>query len=104
MVFSDLARVFEEIGARIQFEVFAVQAQIERRKAELPHLGCSRAIRPSADHPFEELFRNLFTGLMMRREEIERLALPTEVLHNLTWELDEIPSDIGAREAPDFDV
>jgi hypothetical protein len=30
-------------------------------------------------------------------EEIERLAVPAEVFHDLRWQLDEIPRHVGAR-------
>ena len=53
------------------------------------------------DHSGEQILRDRLAGFVMAGEEIERRAVPTEVLHDLRGQLDEIPRHVGAREGFD---
>ena len=48
------------------------------------------------EHFLEQILRDRLAGLVVAREQIEGLAFPTEVLHDLRGQLDEVPRHVGA--------
>ena len=79
-----------------------MQHQIDEAEAELPHLRVGGAEGARALHLLEQIFGNRLAGLVVAREQIERLALPAPVLHDLRGQLDEIPRHVGAGQAAHF--
>ena len=53
-------------------------------------------------HLLEQVFGDRRAGFVVPREQIERLPLPAPVLHDLRRQLDEVPRDVGARQAAHF--
>ncbi len=78
--------------------VFAMQLQIHKSESELPHLHVRAAISARAHHLLEQIFRNRLAGLIMAREQVERLALPAPVLHDLAGQFHEIPRHGRSRQ------
>src|SRR4051812_25885711 len=83
--------------------VVDVQRKIDFGKSNLTHhrVGCT--IGSCATHALEEIVGDRFSSLVMTAEEIERFAFPAPILHDHRGQLDEIPSDVGARLASKFD-
>src|SRR4051794_8927498 len=79
-----------------------MQQKVDEAEAYLPHLSRRRAERARALHLLEEFVRDRIACLPMPREKVERLALPTPVLHNLRRQFDEIPLHARSRQRPDL--
>ena len=84
--------------------VFAMQLQIHKAEPKLPHLRIRAAVSAGANHLPEQILGNRLSGLVMPREEIQRLALPAPVLHDLAGQFDEIPRYGRARQAAHFNT
>ncbi len=50
-----------------------------------------------------ELVGNRRAGHVVPCEQLERLSLPAPVLHDLRWQLDEVPRDVRPAEASHSD-
>src|SRR6185437_4947126 len=82
----------------------AMQRQIHKSESKLAHLPIRGAEIARALHLLKQLFGNRFSGLPVAREQVQRIALPGPVLHDLRWQFHEIPRDAGAREATHFNM
>ena len=81
-----------------------MQRQIDDAESQLPHLRVGGAEGLRALHFLEQVFGQALAGLPVAREQVQRLALPAPVLHDLRGQLDEIPGDAGAGQAAHFDA
>ena len=54
-----------------------VQQQIDEAEAELPHLRVGGAEGARALHLLEQVFGNRLAGLVVAREQVERLRAPS---------------------------
>ena len=76
-----------------------MELEIDGAQRKLTHL-CPATHEASRRHQsFVEIVRERFTGLMVFREEIQSLALPCPVFHELAGKLNPVPRhvDAGAR-------
>ena len=97
VVGEDFGIHFVEIAAEVGTGI-DVQFEVNLGEGQLTHVGRGTHVVARGDHLVEELLRDDFTRFVMAGEEIERLAIPAVVLHNLRGQLNEVPGDIGARE------
>src|SRR5580700_1734856 len=81
-----------------------MQSQVDEAEPELAHLRVGGAEIARADHAVVEAVRNGSAGLIMTGEQIERLAFPGPVFHDLRGQLDEVPGHVGAGEAAHLDA
>ena len=79
-----------------------MQQQVDEAEAELPHLRVGGAEGAGALHLLKQVVGNRLAGLVVPREQVQRLALPAPVLHDLAGQLDEIPRHVGAGQRADF--
>src|SRR5689334_13272474 len=95
-------RMLRQNLACLGHNVFALplrmQVQIDGGESELAHLLIGCAIGACAHHLLEELGWNRGAVVPTAREKVQGISFPTPVLHDLRWQLDEIPSDVGSRE------
>ena len=78
-------------------------AQIDVAEAELAHLRVGGAEGACARFIFWNRSSGIgCAGFLVAREQVERLALPAPVLHDLRGQLDEIPGHAGAGQAAHF--
>src|SRR5689334_21528845 len=96
---KNLPRISNDVTGAVPF---AVQLQIHESETELTHLGVGRAKRLRAFHFLEQIVRNRRARLEVTGKQVQRLALPAPVLHDLRRQLDEIPGHTGSREAAHF--
>ena len=85
---TDVAVAFRRVLARA--------AAGRRSRSQLPHLRVGGAEGARALHLLEQVLGNRLAGLVVAREQVERLALPAPVLHDLRRQLDEVPGHVGA--------
>ena len=92
-------------------EVFAekigepsVQDEVELGERELAHEGGGAEIVFRGRHFDEKILGNRLAGFEVAGEEIQRFAVPTEILHDLRGQFDKIPRDIGSSERFHFDL
>ena len=90
VVGEDLAVHVIEVAAEPVGEM-DVEFEVEFGEGELAHEGGGAEVVFRGDHFLEEILGNRLAGFVMAGEEIERLAVPTEVLHDLRGQLDEVP-------------
>src|ERR1035438_1500905 len=74
----------------------------EERETQLPHLGVGGAEGAGPFHLLEKLFRYRCAGLPVAREQVQRLAFPAPVFHDLRGQFHKIPSHAGAGQRADF--
>ena len=72
---------------------FQMQAEIEQREFELANQKQAGMKMARGEHALEQIVRQQFAGLPMAREQIQRVALPGEIFHELARQLDRIPLD-----------
>ena len=96
---QDFPRILDHIARAVPLPV---QRQIDEAESQLPHLRVGGAKCFGALHLLKQIVGNLCTRFPMPCEQVQRFALPTPVLHDLRRQLDEIPSDACARQAPHF--
>jgi hypothetical protein len=82
--------------------VIDVQRQVHEAEAQLPHLRVGAAEIARAHHLLEQIVGDRLAGLVVAREQVQRLALPAPVLHDLRGQFHEIPGHAGARQAADL--
>ena len=97
---KDRRDYFERVTVRIEFRM---QREVERREPDLTHLGVCAAKVAGAVHLREQIVRDRFACLVVPGEQVQGLALPAPVLHDLRRELDPVPRDVRAGQALDFD-
>ena len=76
-----------------------MQRQIHQSESELAHLGVGGAEIARVAHLLQKLGRDRRAGLVVPRKQIQRLAFPGPVLHDLRRQLHEIPRHVHAGEA-----
>ena len=103
VAFEKGAREFVEVRAFIR-GVVHVQFEIELAEGELAHDVAGAAVVLGGDQLLEETRGNRFSGFMMAGEEVEALALPAEVFHELRGQFYEVPVNAHAIERGDFHV
>ena len=103
IAFERLARGGVEICA-FGGGVLHVQIEVQFAKAELAHDVAGAAVVFGGDHLLKQTRGDGLAAFVMLREEIEALAFPAEVFHQLRGQLDEVPVNTDAIERGNFDV
>ena len=78
-----------------------MEFQVDKAKAELPHLHVGGSERASTADLIKELIGLSARPFIMAREPIERFTLHAPVLHDLRRKLHKIPRNVGAGQGPD---
>ena len=100
---QNAARVFHWIRIALG-RVTRVQQQVGKAETKLPHLRVGRPKRARTLHLLKQLFRYRRARLPVPCEQIESLALPTPVLHDLRGQFHKVPRHVGARQRAHLDA
>jgi len=73
-----------------------VQFEVELAEGELAHERRGAEVVARGDHFVEKILRDRLAGFVVAGEQVERLAIPAEIFHDLRGQFDEIPGDVGA--------
>ena len=74
-------------------------ARSTKPKPKLPHLRIGGPESPRPLHLLEQVLGHRLARLPVPREQVQRLALPAPVLHDLRRQLHEVPGHARARQA-----
>src|SRR5579864_3233887 len=81
-----------------------MESEVHETKSQLAHLRVGRTEVARTHHLLEQILRDALASLVMARKQIQRVALPAPILHDLRGKLDKIPGDVRSSKAADFDA